>query len=104
MITRTSIPLDVSVSSSTESIEIIDGPMSIQPVLDQVTGNPTYTVEVSNDGANFVSYTRSSTNVAVTKSIEITYGEIPWEFVRLSVTPGGGSTGNIYFYVTQGGS
>jgi hypothetical protein len=104
VITRTSTPLDVSTSSSTDYIEVIDGQMSIQPILSSVIGDPTYTVEMSNDGSNFVCYTRASTNVAIAKSIEITHGSIPWKYIRFSVTPVGGSTGYVYFNVTQIGN
>lgn len=96
------IKVDVSTSSYTNSVDILGAPMSIQPVTENIIGNPTYTLEVSSDGVNFLSYTRSSTKVDVSKALEITHGDIPWKFLRMLVEPGGVSSGSIYFVVTQG--
>lgn len=102
MTTRTTTRLDVSMSSSTDNLPIYSGPISIQPILDSITGSPTYTVEVSNDGLNFTSYTASSRNVSIVNSVEITYEKIPWKFIRVTVSPSG--TGYVYFYISQGGN
>ena len=75
--------------------------MSIQPVATDITGNPSYTLEISNDGINFCDYTRESSNLKTTSAIEILSNHIPWRYVRLTVTPDL-STGSIYFIVSQG--
>jgi hypothetical protein len=88
---------DLSVSGVTLKVPLNRrGPISIQPVLVALTGTPTYTVEVSNDGTDYVEYHPTATNIDIDCSIWIAYDIIPWAFLRFVITSGG-ATGTVRF-------
>lgn len=96
--------LDLSINSSTSPISVVGGPISIQPVVENLVGVPTYTLEVSNDEVNFSCFHRISTNLTVDTPIVIQEGSLPWAFLRLTVTTDVGVTGYVRFKVFQGDS
>jgi len=88
--------VDLAAGGTTTPLEItFQHGFSIAPT---VTGTPsiaTYTVEVSHDNVAYFDYKTLGTNVAVTDAIED--NTINWGFLRILVTPGGTSTGNVQF-------
>jgi hypothetical protein len=88
---------DLSIDGSTLLVPINgNGPISIQPVLTSLTGAPTYTVEVSNDGENYTCYDASAEDVAIATPIWIAYDVIPWQYLRFTITSNG-ATGIVRF-------
>lgn len=101
---NTAGPLDLKTSQKSESV-LIDGsgPLSIQPVTNNLCGAPTYTVEASNDKENFVSYHVLSTNTSIEDSIQINYKKIPWMYMRISITSVSGDSGIANFLFNYNG-
>ena len=99
---KTSI-INLESGSQISSIIKIDGhaPLSIQAILTNVVGSPTYTLEVSNDldTNTFKKYDPLSNNIDITDAIVITYDVVPWKYLRLVVTPDVGDVGLIYFNI-----
>lgn len=93
--------IDLSVGGNSDPIELNGtGPISIQPVeVLPISGNPKYTVEVSNDGKAFVDYHKSATDVAIDDSIWIGYENIPWQFMRISISATGTGTVRFKLYI-----
>ena len=100
---QTTSTLNLRSGSKISSAITLDGkgPLSIQPILTNVEGSPTYTVEVSNDSDvnTFTPYNTLSTNVDITDSIIITYNGIPWNYMRFVVTSTLTDVGTIVFNV-----
>ena len=100
--------LDLSVDSETLRIFVEGGPTSIQPIIENLVGNPTYTLEVSNDdsdtaeGGTYTCFNRTTTNIAIDTPIQIAYGYLPWKYMRLKVTTDVGVTGSVKFKILQG--
>lgn len=94
--------LDLSINSSTSPIRVIGGPISIQPVAEDLVGSPTYTLEVSNDEVNFSCFHRISSNLTVDTPIVIAEGHMPWRNMRLTVATDVGVTGYVRFKIFQG--
>lgn len=89
---------DLSIAGSTKPVPLEGaGPISIQPVLTGLIGNPTYTVQVSNDGENFVEYHKLAKNVAIDSPIWITYSIIPWSHLRIVIDSSGPDAGIVRF-------
>ncbi len=82
---------------TTDSIDIeFDWVFSIQTVLSVVVGNPTLTIQCSNDNVNWVNYTTSATDVDLTNTSNhmIIDSNFPCQYMRLQYVSGGNS-GNI---------
>jgi hypothetical protein len=98
--------LDLSVTSSTFRMQVLGGPISIQPIIENLVGLPTYSLEVSNDKQNantgsFACFSRITTNLNIEDLIQIADGQVPWEYIRLTVTTVSGASGNVSFKVSQ---
>ncbi len=93
-------PYDLKTSIKSDPV-LIDGsgPLSIQPVAQNVCGTPTYTLEVSNDKDenSFVVYDSLSTNVLFGKSLQIDYEKMPWRYIRISTNSRLGDSGEATF-------
>ena len=90
--------LSLKTSQKTEEVGINgSGPLSIQPVVQNLCGTPTYTLEASNDKENFVCYDLLSTNVPFTYSLQINYEKIPWKYFRISINSKLGDSGSVVF-------
>jgi hypothetical protein len=91
-------PLDLKTSQKSSEVLINgSGPLSIQPVTNNLCGLPTYTLEVSNDKVNFCSYTNDSTDISLSRAIQINYTSIPWKYMRISITSILGDSGIANF-------
>ena len=93
-------PLDLKTSQKSSEV-LIDGsgPLSIQPVAQNVCGTPTYTLEVSNDKDEniFFVYDGLLINVLFGKSLQIDYEKIPWKYMRISISSKVGDSGIVTF-------
>lgn len=98
------INMSHTTSGETVPIEISGtGPLSIQPIRSNITGSPTYTLEVSNSKEldTFVTYNVLAEDVDIANSIQINHEIIPWKYIRLLTTAGVGGGGTVYFNVTD---
>jgi len=102
--TKTVGPLDLKTSQKSDTV-LIDstGPISIQPVVENLCGSPAYTLESSNDKENFVAYDPLSTDVSLEDSIQINYEKIPWKYMRISVASRTGDSGLASFIFVYNG-
>lgn len=104
MKTRTTDPIELKTSQTTGEVFVnCSGPISIQPVVDNLCGSPTYTLEVSNDKSNFVAYDPLSTGISLEDQIQIDYAKIPWLYMRVSVTAALGDSGTASFIFIYNG-
>lgn len=97
-------PIVLGTSQETDAI-VIDGsgPLSVQPVLFNNIGSSTYTIQVSNDKENYTDYNSMSTDVSVEDSVQIHYSQIPWKYMRMSVSSKDGDSGQLTFVVSHSG-
>ena len=97
-------PLDLKTSQKSSEVFInSSGPLSIQPVVNNLCGAPTYTLEVSNDKINFLNYSDESTDLSLEDAIQINYIKIPWQYMRISVSSVLGDSGIANFIFSYNG-
>lgn len=97
-------PFDLKTSEKSDSVLINgSGPLSIQPIVTNLCGSPTYTVEASNDKVNFLPYDPLSTDVSLEDSIQINYEKISWKYMRISITSVPGASGQANFIFAYNG-
>ena len=96
--------IDLKTSQVTEEILINGaGPFSIQPVVSNLCGSPTYTLEVSNvdDEDSFRPYGASASGKDLTDNIQSDYEKFPWKYIRLScVNTGPTDSGLVIFHIS----
>ncbi len=93
------LPFDLSADGYTNNYHIHGArPFSIQPTVESLAGNPTYTLEVSNDGINFIEFDKTTTKLDMTDQIQSNYSVFPWEYFRLAITSNAGS-GTVIFKI-----
>lgn len=97
--------IDLKTSQVTEAV-LIDGggQLSIQPIVSNLCGAPTWTLEVSNvkDDESFVKYDVTTTGILFTKTIQSDYLVFPWKYLRLSCTSRIGDSGLVIFHINRG--
>jgi hypothetical protein len=103
MIVERLVITDVTTITETDKYQILSGPISIQPIITGLTivGTPTYTLMVSNDSVNYVDYNKLSTNVDVSKSVQINYQDFPWKFIKITINIDVGDLGRLEFLITS---
>lgn len=78
------------------------GHFSIQSIVSNLVGAPTYTLEVSNDDENFTEFDDLSTGILFADSIQIDSSVVPWINMRIRVdalsTDNGSATFKVNFY------
>jgi vacuolar-type H+-ATPase subunit D/Vma8 len=100
--TLESIPLNRN--SVSESFTVKGkGNLSIQSVVSNLVGTPTYTLEVSNDDDNFVEFDPLSTNVSFEDSIEIDSSVVPWIHMRARIDALSTDGGSVIFKINFNG-
>lgn len=79
--------------------------LSIHPIVSNICGAPTYSVEVSNDDreGDFKVLDDDLCNVAIDRPIYITYNPFPWKFIRFVTSSVLGDAGNVVFKVGLNG-
>jgi hypothetical protein len=75
------------------------GPISIQPIVTNLCGAPTYSVEVSNDDAegDYVTLDSTLCDLLLTKGVQIESQPLPWKFLRISTSSLEGDSGFVIF-------
>ena len=97
--------IDLKNSQKTEPV-LVSGvaQFSIQPVVSNLCGSPTYTLEVSNlkDDGTFIPYDITTTDITFDKSIQSDYDRFPWKYLRLSCNSDGRTdSGLVIFHISM---
>ena len=88
--------IDLAAGGTTPALELkFQHSWSISPVITGTSGSATYTMEVSHDNSEWKEYKDGSTTVNIDDAIQDDL--IPWAYIRIVVTPGGGSSGSVDF-------
>jgi hypothetical protein len=92
---------DATVSETSQSIQsCYKYEWALAPIKSGLTvGDPTYTIEVSNDDTTWFEYNNLSTNVSVDDAVDDNH--LAWVYMRVVYNAGTETTGTIEFELTQ---
>jgi hypothetical protein len=92
---------DATVSETSESIQsCYKYQWSLAPIINGLTaGDPTYTIEVSNDNLTWFEYNNLSTDVSVNDAVDDNH--LAWIYMRVVYDAKTETTGTVEFELTQ---
>ena len=91
---------DVTVSEASELLESCSNYVwNVSPSVTGLSGSPTYTIEVSNDGTTWFEYATEFTGVDIDDAVEDT--QLSFKYMRVNHIAGTSTAGVVTYTLTQ---